>query len=134
MQWSEKRNESSDWSTNTDKKKHIKNVKSWEPINKRFIKLNLIWEGNEVDIIAANHDAKDEVKEAGYENFTEMLDKVGHRKEIILLGDFNAWTGSDNNSKIIGRYGDHKLNDNGERLIETCRQYSFCLLYTSRCV
>ena len=67
---------------------------------------------------------KRQVKEAAYENLTEILDKFGHRKEVILLGDFNQWTESGKNRKIIGRYGHRKLNDKGERLIETCSQYS----------
>ena len=66
----------------------------------------------------------DDVKKAACENSTEIFDKVGHRKENVMLGFFNVWTGSSSSSDIIGKYGDNKFNDNGERLIQMCNQCS----------
>lgn len=53
---------------------------------------------------------------------TQLLDRIGRRKELILLGDFNAHTGSSVYNDVVGPYGEQTLNNNGSRLVEICQQ------------
>ena len=41
-------------------------------------------------------------------------------REIILLGDFKGHTGTKVNNQVVGPYGETRINDNGERLIDLC--------------
>lgn len=41
-------------------------------------------------------------------------------QEIIIAGDLNARVGSQENSRVVGRYGEEVVNDSGLRLIELC--------------
>lgn len=52
------------------------------------------------------------------EGMEDMVEKVSSRKELIVVGDFNVRFGV--HSKIIGRYGEDKYNDNGDKLIVMC--------------
>ena len=40
------------------------------------------------------------------------------------MGDFNGRTGSRTGSEVVGPYGEDRVNENGERLIELGEQYS----------
>ena len=55
-----------------------------------------------------------------------VINGIGYPREIIMMGDFNGRTGSRTWSEVVfvGPYGEDRVNDNGERLIEICEQYS----------
>ncbi|KAK4883910.1 hypothetical protein RN001_000181 [Aquatica leii] len=61
-------------------------------------------------------------KDLFYQELTKVIDNIADRKELIILGDLNARTGSRNNDLIVGQYGENVVNDNGDRLIELCQQ------------
>ena len=48
-------------------------------------------------------------------------------REIILLGDFNGHKGTKVNNQVVGSYGETRINDNGERLIDLCESHIFCV-------
>ena len=101
-------------------------VRSWEQINERIIRLNMAWKGYELTIIgiyAPTDDSLVEVKDEFYETLTGLIERVGRRSEIILLGDLNARTGSGINDAVVGSFGEEVTNDSGERLIEMCREH-----------
>ena len=54
----------------------------------------------------------------------ETLVNIGMTREIILLGDFNGHTGTKVNNQIVGPYGETRINDNGERLIDLCESHN----------
>lgn len=57
-------------------------------------------------------------KETLYQMVSDLIDYVGGRNQVVLLGVFNPWTGKRINDNIVGKYGDDKVNDSGERLID----------------
>ncbi|KAF2898045.1 hypothetical protein ILUMI_08130 [Ignelater luminosus] len=64
------------------------------------------------------------VKDDHDDNLNQLLDTIGSRKEIVILGDFNAHVGSKTNDPVVGPYGENNLNDNGSRLIAITCQHS----------
>ena len=65
-------------------------------------------------------------KEEFYRNLNNIINKIGcSRKIIIIMGDFNGRTGNRIGTEVVGPHGEERVNnDNGERLIELCVQYS----------
>lgn len=59
-------------------------------------------------------------KEEFFEKLGRALTNIGTNREIILLGDLNSHTGNQTNSKLVGPFGEDRINDNGRRLIEIC--------------
>ena len=109
--------------------KKLKNyIKNWEAINERILKVEINLKGFDVVIIAVYAPSNDElvmVKDEHQQELTKILDNLGNRKEVIILGDFNARTGSQYGDVVVGPYGEEIVNDNGLRLIEMCQQYEF---------
>lgn len=44
------------------------------------------------------------------------------------MGDMNGRTGQRSNCQVVGKYGEDALNENGERLINTCSQYNLRIM------
>jgi hypothetical protein len=59
-------------------------------------------------------------KDQYYEKMNKTLVNIGTTREIILLGDFNGHMGTKVNNQVAGPYGETRINDNGERLIDLC--------------
>jgi len=68
-----------------------------------------------------------------YAQINETLGNISDSDKIILLGDFNARIGIDNNTwkNVIGNFGTGKCNSNGELLLETCTEHQ--LVITNTC-
>ncbi|KAF2903114.1 hypothetical protein ILUMI_03075 [Ignelater luminosus] len=77
-----------------------------------------------IGIYAPCNDELHTVKDDHDDNLNQLLNTIGSRKEITILGDFNAHVGSKANDPVVGPYGENYLNDNGSRLIEICYQHS----------
>lgn len=108
-------------------KKFAKNIKDWSTLNERIIMAELKIKRYQIVIVGVYAPANDEpvaIKDQHDEQLCHLLDSISNRKEILLLGDLNGHVGCRKNDKIIGPYGDKDVNDNGERLIELCHQYS----------
>ena len=58
-----------------------------------------------------------------------VIKGIPANEQIVLLGDFNARTGSDSESWPIclGPQGYGKLNENGQRLLEFCTWHGLCI-------
>ncbi|XP_045466785.1 craniofacial development protein 2-like [Harmonia axyridis] len=61
-------------------------------------------------------------KEAFYEDLQKVLDRIPRMEEVILLGDFNARVGNGVIGGLKNRFNEETINENGERLIQTCAQ------------
>lgn len=48
------------------------------------------------------------------DTLNQFLNSISNRKEIVVLGDFNAHVWSKKNDYTVGSYGAGKVNDNGE--------------------
>lgn len=108
-------------------KKLAKDIKDWQPINERFIRADIKIKGYDMSIIAVYAPSNDEtiaIKDDHDNTLHEILDNIGNKKEIILLGDFNAHVGAKRNDIIVGPHGDPDINDNGERLTDLCLHHS----------
>ena len=113
------------------KKKYKKCIKEWQYINERIVQVQIRLNGHDVNIVgvyAPNDDADDKQKENFYNTLGCMMDKNSSRKEIIILGDLNARTGSKRNDAVVGPHGELMINDSGSRLIEYCGQYGFKIM------
>jgi len=54
----------------------------------------------------------------------EIWINIGTTREIILLGDFNGHTGTKVNNQVVGPYGERRINDIGERLIDLSESHN----------
>jgi hypothetical protein len=100
-------------------------ITSWEAINERLIKMNICLHGYKTTIIGVygiNEDALTQNKEEFFEHLNEEISKIGTSREIIIMGDMNSRVGKKDQDKIVGRYGEDTINDNGNRLINICNQ------------
>ena len=62
------------------------------------------------------NDSDEETKDRFYSRLQSILDKCREKDVIILMGDFNAKIGTDNNGyeEVMGTQGVGEMNENGE--------------------
>ena len=108
-------------------KKRKDSIKNWEYIDGRILRLYMnIW-GYKLTIIgicAPNEDNGATVKDEFFANLNEEIVKSDSGRQLILMGDMNGKTGRKTGDTIVGNFGEDRVNDNGERLIELCTQTS----------
>ncbi|XP_030751031.1 craniofacial development protein 2-like [Sitophilus oryzae] len=107
------------------RKKYKKFIKSWDQINHRLLQVDVDVRNHSLVVIAAyapTDEAPAAEKDTFFFDLTTALEKIGSRKEVILIGDLNGRTGFKLNDPVVGRYGEHIVNNNGERLIHLCEQ------------
>jgi exonuclease III len=96
------------------------------PVDERMSKSYMnIW-GYKLTIIgvyAPNEYSRATVKDEFFANLNEEIVKSGSGRQLTLMGDMNVRIGrkTGNKSEI---FGEDRINDNGERLIEVCTQTS----------
>lgn len=67
-----------------------------------------------------------------YQQLSSTISKVPFHDKLIILGDFNARVGCDNDAwkTIIGPYGLGKMNSNGLRLLSLCSEFNLSISNT----
>ncbi|KAL1250638.1 hypothetical protein QQF64_018434 [Cirrhinus molitorella] len=82
-----------------------------------------------VNVYAPTLNATLETKDRFYENLTSVINSIPDNEQLILLGDFNARVGADNDSwpSCLGKFGVGKMNENGQRLLELCAFHNLCI-------
>ena len=108
------------------KKKFKKGITNWEAVNENMT-VNINHLGIKMTalcVYAPSNDKVDFEKDQFYEKLNETLINIGTIREIILLGDFNGHTGTKVNNQVVGPYGERRINDNGERLIDLCESHN----------
>ena len=100
-------------------------VLDYKFINERMMTIR--FKGNEknltiIQCYAPTEEAQEDIKDAFYDTLNATIERVDKNDLKILMGDFNAKVGSENEDlqHIIGRHGIGEINDNGERLVELC--------------
>ena len=96
-------------------------------MNENIITVNINILGTKTTVFcvyAPSNDKVDLEKDKFYEKLNETLIKIGTTKEIIFLGDFNGHTGTKVNNQVVGSYGETRINDNGESLIDLCKSHN----------
>ena len=76
-------------------------------------------------MLSATLDAKDEF----YENLASTIRNIPSTEQLVLLGDFNARVGADNDSwpSCLGPFGVGKMNENGQQLLKLCVFHNLCI-------
>ena len=69
-----------------------------------------------INVYAPTMTNPDENKEAFYNQLTSVLRGIPHTDKLLLIGDFNARIGRDNDKwpLVMGKHGIGKCNSNGE--------------------
>ena len=92
-------------------------------MNENIIIVNINHLGTKITVLGAYAPSNDKVnleKDQFYEKLNETLVNIGTTREIILWGDLNGHTGTKVNNQVVGQYGETRINDNGESLIDLC--------------
>ncbi|KAJ8346757.1 hypothetical protein SKAU_G00281580 [Synaphobranchus kaupii] len=99
----------------------------WEPVNSRIITAQFATQKeniklNIIQCYVPTNDAIEEKKDDFYDQLQGVLDRLRTKDVTILMGDFNAKTGADNNGyeDIMGTHGLGQMNENGERFADLC--------------
>ncbi|XP_043069922.1 craniofacial development protein 2-like [Drosophila bipectinata] len=82
-----------------------------------------------VQCYAPTEDASDDVKDDFYNALTSSLTRIEKGDIKILMGDFNAKIGPNNNGleTIMGRHGVGTRSNNGDRLIDLCQTFQLVI-------
>ncbi|XP_030763276.1 craniofacial development protein 2-like [Sitophilus oryzae] len=81
-----------------------------------------------IGVYAVNDDSPTASKDTFFQQLNDEIIKTGKTREIFLLGDLNSRTGKSDNDVTIGKYGEDTLINNGERLIDMCKQNNLRIL------
>jgi len=108
-----------------------------KPVNEKMITLWLPLTQNRYCIVISAYaptmtNSEEKISQL-YAQINEMLENISDYNQIILLGDFNARTGIDNNTwkNMIRNFGTGKCNSNSKLLLETCSEHQ--LVITNTC-
>lgn len=71
--------------------------------------------------------AKREKKDNFESNVYLALSQISKRKEILMLGDLNARTGKKERDPVVGKYGEHGVNENG-LVLEICNTFQLRIM------
>ena len=74
----------------------------------------------------------DENKEAFYKQLASVLSGIPRIDELLLIGDFNARIGRDNDKwpLVMGKLGIGKCNSNGDLLLALCSEFELTVTKT----
>ena len=103
-----------------------KMLESYNCVNERVVTARLKGKYVNLTVIqvyAPTEASSEEEKDQFYEILNTELQQVYAHDVLLLMGDFNAKVGCDNErvwSGAVGRFGIGARNDNGQRLLELC--------------
>ena len=99
----------------------------WEPVSSRIITAKFTSKRKNINLhiiqcYAPTNDADDEKKDEFYLQLQAIVEKASTKDMVMMMGDFNAKIGSDNNGyeDTMGTHGLGVINDNGERFADLC--------------
>ena len=86
-----------------------------------------------ISVYAPTMTNPNENKEAFYNQLASVLSGIHSTDKLLLIGDFNARIGSENDKwpLVMGKHGIRKCNSNGELLLALC--FEFELIGTKLC-
>ena len=65
------------------------------------------------------------VKDEFWGQLNDVLNGCEQGERVIVLGDLNGWVGVKRSGveDVVGRFGDPRVNDNGERIVDLCVEH-----------
>lgn len=108
-------------------------------INERLMTIRLMLDNNQMATVVSAYaptlDSEEEVKETFYTCLDETLSRIPREDKIILLGDFNARVGRDQDlwKGTIGKEGIGNINSNGVLLLSICARFNLTITNTLFC-
>lgn len=114
------------------KKNLSRNVKNWEQVCPRIIEVEIRLKGCDLAFLGVNASSdnnKDDVKDRFYNELLHTIETFEYRKKIILLTDLNTRTRTKSNDRVVEKYGEENVNNNGERLVSMCEYVNLKILY-----
>ena len=108
-------------------KKSAKCLIGWEPVSSRIIRARFYSKYVKTSIIqcyAPTEPDEEEEKDRFYTQLQEEIDKTPRHDILIVMGDFNAKIGANNEGyeECMGKEGIGERNDNGERFCNMCHE------------
>jgi len=85
-----------------------------------------------ISVYAPTMTNPDENKEAFYKQLESVLSGILHTVKLLLIGDFNARIGRDDDKwpLVMGKHGIRKCNSNGELLLALCSEFELIVTNT----
>ena len=76
--------------------------------------------------------APDDIKDDFCSQLDTIIKAFPKQEDLVILGDFNACIGSDNEAcpNCLSCFGLGKCNDNGQQLLELCYYHALCITNT----
>ncbi|XP_044573412.1 uncharacterized protein LOC123257656 [Drosophila ananassae] len=113
-------------------KQYKQTLISWNPVSDRIITARFRCNSRHITIVqcyAPTEDASDDFKDDFYNALTSSLTKSKRGAIKILMGDFNAKLGPNNNGlePIMGRHGVGTRSNNGDRLADLCQTFQLVI-------
>lgn len=109
------------------RKSLVQGIKDIRYVNERILHISMQIRGQKLEIIAAyapTNDCHDGIKEKFFTDLSDVIDKINQGHQIVIMGDMNGRVGSRENDEVVGNFGEEEVNNNGERLIELCKQHN----------
>ena len=103
------------------------------PVNDRIMTMRLPLQkrlyATFISVYAPTMSNPETVKEQFYSDLRDTIRRVPNEDRLILIGDFNARTGSDAEKwkGVLGQHGVGKCNDNGELLLTLCAEHGLVI-------
>ena len=100
-----------------------RHVKSWKCASERMVKLKVSIECYTlVQVYAQTDDSKSEAKDEFFVELQRVVEEVGRREILIVMGDLNARVGRNTEvwGSVLGCHGEDVINESGKRLLRFC--------------
>ena len=87
-----------------------------------------------ISVYAPTLSSTPDTKDMFYENLASIIRNIASKEQVVVLGDFSARVGADQNSwpSCLGQFGEGKMNEHGQRLLELCTFHGLCITNSFR--